>query len=75
MEYLVDINTFFRYLAKQNPGIKRAAFVTTDILEKLEESDWDNYMSWLGTYKFNEKDENERIIRISGCDSIEITCG
>lgn len=61
MEYLVDINTFFRYLAKHNSGIKRAAFVTTDLLESLNEADWDNYMTWLGTYKFNEKDESERI--------------
>ena len=61
MEYLVDIYNFFRYLATQNPMIKKPADVTTEILEKQNGFDWDKYMSWLSNYKFNAKDETEKI--------------
>ena len=60
MEYLVDINNFFRYLMTQNPMIGKPADITTKILENLNGFDWDHYMSWLSNYKFNEKDETEK---------------
>ena len=56
MEYLQDINTFFNYLQKKNPLIKNIANdVTTDILQRLNGFDFDDYSAWLSEYTLNNK--------------------
>lgn len=60
MEYLVDINNFFRYLVNKNPLINKTSEVTTEILENLNGFDWDDYLAWLSNYKFNETDIKEK---------------
>ena len=61
MEYLVDIYNFFRYLVRKNAKLKKPADITPKFLETISAPDWDRYMQWLSNYKFNSKDENERI--------------
>ena len=58
MEYLSDIYNFFRYLVNNNPSIDSMANISTDLLEKLNGFDFDDYLAWLSNYKFDDKKKN-----------------
>ena len=60
MEYVFDIYNFFKYLVKKLPEVKTVSDVTPKVLESLNVSDFDNYLSWLSDYKFDDKDDNEK---------------
>ena len=62
MEYLQDIYTFFRFLKLKNPSIVDIKEdITTDLLEKLNGFDFDEYSTWLIDYKFDPNDETEEL--------------
>ena len=51
MEYLQDINTFFRYLCQKNSLIKvMRTDITPQLLEKLKGDVFDEYNIWLSNY-------------------------
>ena len=60
MEYLIDINNFFRYLSSVRHLAKKPADVTLEILENITGKDWDTYKNWLSNYKFDKNDKDEK---------------
>lgn len=61
MEYLQDVYTFMRFLYSKNPSIQSIADIELQTLEKLNGFDFDEYNEWLGSYKFNQDDPNEKV--------------
>lgn len=61
MEYLVDIYNFFRYLSLNKYKEKNTRDITLENLAKLTGFDFDDYLSWLTSYKFDVTNENEKL--------------
>lgn len=61
MQYLNDVYVFFRFLEDVNPMIKTIGIRSVDLstLEDLSGEDFDEYINWLGSYKFNPDDDTE----------------
>lgn len=60
MEYLLDINNFFRYLITVNPLFSSMKDITLSNLEKLNGFDFDAYLAWLSNYKYDNDDLKEK---------------
>lgn len=58
-EYIFDIYNFFRYLVTKNPLFSSVKDISLENLQNLNGFDFDDYLSWLSNYKYDDNDETE----------------
>lgn len=60
VEYITDIYNFFRYLVIKKADATSTETMPLAVLQKLNGFDFDDYLSWLSNYKFDDADEKEK---------------